>query len=406
VTKYNSTIQWLYEQIPPYQFKGSDSYKPGLSRIKNFLSFLGNPQSNLKFIHVGGTNGKGSTSHMLSSILQEYDKKVGLFTSPHMFDFRERIKINSNKIGKKTVIDFVETNKNYFLSKRNSFFEISFALAIFYFEIQKVDYAIIEVGLGGRLDATNVIHPLLSVITNIGLDHTKFLGDKITSIANEKAGIIKKNIPVLIGEKNKETDRIFIEKAKRESSKIFFTEDFLSSDFDLNLKANYQRKNINTAFAAIQILFGNKITNDILKIGILNLRENTLLRGRWEKIMNNPLVIADVAHNEEGFKEVLFEINRIKAHKKIFVLGFVQDKPIEKIIKLFPKEGIYFFSSPKISRALSSKNLNLILKNTDIGFEIFESIQEAYKRALNIASKEDFIFVGGSNFTVSEILHP
>ncbi len=406
MTKYNSTIQWLYEQIPPYQFKGSDSYKPGLSRIKNFLSFLGNPQSNLKFIHVGGTNGKGSTSHMLSSILQEYDKKVGLFTSPHMFDFRERIKINSNKIGKKTVIDFVETNKNYFLSKRNSFFEISFALAIFYFEIQKVDYAIIEVGLGGRLDATNVIHPLLSVITNIGLDHTKFLGDKITSIANEKAGIIKKNIPVLIGEKNKETDRIFIEKAKRESSKIFFTEDFLSSDFDLNLKANYQRKNINTAFAAIQILFGNKITNDILKIGILNLRENTLLRGRWEKIMNNPLVIADVAHNEEGFKEVLFEINRIKAHKKIFVLGFVQDKPIEKIIKLFPKEGIYFFSSPKISRALSSKNLNLILKNTDIGFEIFESIQEAYKRALNIASKEDFIFVGGSNFTVSEILHP
>ncbi len=406
MTKYNSTIQWLYEQIPPYQFKGSDSYKPGLSRIKNFLSFLGNPQSNLKFIHVGGTNGKGSTSHMLSSILQEYDKKVGLFTSPHMFDFRERIKINSNKIGKKTVIDFVETNKNYFLSKRNSFFEISFALAIFYFEIQKVDYAIIEVGLGGRLDATNVIHPLLSVITNIGLDHTKFLGDKITSIANEKAGIIKKNIPVLIGEKNKETDRIFIEKAKRESSKIFFTEDFLSSDFDLNLKANYQRKNINTAFAAIQILFGNKITNDILKIGILNLRENTLLRGRWEKIMNNPLVIADVAHNEEGFKEVLFEINRIKAHKKIFVLGFVKDKPIEKIIKLFPKEGIYFFSSPKISRALSSKNLNLILKNTDIGFEIFESIQEAYKRALNIASKEDFIFVGGSNFTVSEILHP
>ncbi len=406
MTKYNSTIQWLYKQIPPYQFKGSDSYKPGLSRIKNFLSFLGNPQSNLKFIHVGGTNGKGSTSHMLSSILQEYDKKVGLFTSPHMFDFRERIKINSNKIGKKTVIDFVEKNKNYFLSKRNSFFEISFALAIFYFEIQKVDYAIIEVGLGGRLDATNVIHPLLSVITNIGLDHTKFLGDKITSIANEKAGIIKKNIPVLIGEKNKETDRIFIEKAKRESSKIFFTEDFLSSDFDLNLKANYQRKNINTAFAAIQILFGNKITNDILKIGILNLRENTLLRGRWEKIMNKPLVIADVAHNEEGFKEVLFEINRIKAHKKIFVLGFVKDKPIEKIIKLFPKEGIYFFSSPKISRALSSKNLNLILKNTDIGFEIFESIQEAYKRALNIASKEDFIFVGGSNFTVSEILHP
>ena len=406
MTKYNSTIQWLYKQIPPYQFKGSDSYKPGLSRIKNFLSFLGNPQSNLKFIHVGGTNGKGSTSHMLSSILQEYDKKVGLFTSPHMFDFRERIKINSNKIGKKTVIDFVEKNKDYFLSKRNSFFEISFALAIFYFEIQKVDYAIIEVGLGGRLDATNVIHPLLSVITNIGLDHTKFLGDKITSIANEKAGIIKKNIPVLIGEKNKETDRIFIEKAKRESSKIFFTEDFLSSDFDLNLKANYQRKNINTAFAAIQILFGNKITNDILKIGILNLRENTLLRGRWEKIMNKPLVIADVAHNEEGFKEVLFEINRIKAHKKIFVLGFVKDKPIEKIIKLFPKEGIYFFSSLKISRALSSKNLNLILKNTDIGFEIFESIQEAYKRALNIASKEDFIFVGGSNFTVSEILNP
>ncbi|MEC7415759.1 MAG: folylpolyglutamate synthase/dihydrofolate synthase family protein [Bacteroidota bacterium] len=406
MTGYNSTIQWLYEQIPPYQFKGSDSYKPGLSRMKNFLSFLGNPQSNLKFIHVGGTNGKGSTSHMLSSILQEYDKKVGLFTSPHMFDFRERIKVNSNKIEKKTVIDFVERNKNYFLSKRNSFFEISFAMAISYFKNQKVDYAVIEVGLGGRLDATNVIHPLLSVITNIGLDHIKFLGDKITSIANEKAGIIKKNVPVLIGEKNKEIDEIFIEKAKRKSSKIFFTEDFSSSDFDLNLKTNYQRKNMSTAFAAIQILFGNKITNDIFKRGILNLRGNTLLRGRWEKVMNKPLVIADVAHNEEGFKEVISEINRIKAHKKIFVLGFVKDKPIEKIIKLFPKEGIYFFSSPKISRALSSKNLKLILKNTDINFEIFESIQEAYKRALNNASKEDFIFVGGSNFTVSEILNP
>ena len=406
MTGYNSTIQWLYEQIPPYQFKGSDSYKPGLSRIKNFLSFLGNPQSNLKFIHVGGTNGKGSTSHMLSSILQEYDKKVGLFTSPHMFDFRERIKVNSNKIEKKTVIDFVAKNKDYFLSKKNSFFEISFAMAISYFKNQKVDYAVIEVGLGGRLDATNVIHPLLSVITNIGLDHIKFLGDKITSIANEKAGIIKKNVPVLIGEKNKEIDEIFIEKAKRESSKIFFTEDFSSSDFDLNLKTNYQRKNMSTAFAAIQILFGNKITNDIFKRGILNLRGNTLLRGRWEKVMNKPLVIADVAHNEEGFKEVISEINRIKAHKKIFVLGFVKDKPIEKIIKLFPKEGIYFFSSPKISRALSSKNLKLILKNTDINFEIFESIQEAYKRALNNASKEDFIFVGGSNFTVSEILNP
>ncbi|MEC8599432.1 MAG: Mur ligase family protein, partial [Bacteroidota bacterium] len=327
MTGYNSTIQWLYEQIPPYQFKGSDSYKPGLSRIKNFLSFLGNPQSNLKFIHVGGTNGKGSTSHMLSSILQEYDKKVGLFTSPHMFDFRERIKVNSNKIEKKTVIDFVERNKNYFLSKRNSFFEISFAMAISYFKNQKVDYAVIEVGLGGRLDATNVIHPLLSVITNIGLDHIKFLGDKITSIANEKAGIIKKNVPVLIGEKNKEIDEIFIEKAKRKSSKIFFTEDFSSSDFDLNLKTNYQRKNMSTAFAAIQILFGNKITNDIFKRGILNLKGNTLLRGRWEKVMNKPLVIADVAHNEEGFKEVISEINRIKAHKKIFVLGFVKDKP-------------------------------------------------------------------------------
>ena len=242
MAQYNSTIQWLYERIPPYQHRGDDSYKPGLSRIKNFLKLLGNPESSLKFIHVGGTNGKGSTSHMISSILQESNKKVGLFTSPHMFDFRERIKVNSNKIEKQFVNDFVQKNKNYFLSKRNSFFEISFAMAIFYFNLQKVDYAVIEVGLGGRLDATNVIQPLLSVITNIGYDHTKFLGDKITSIANEKAGIIKKNIPVLIGEKNKETDKVFIEKAKRESSKIFFTEDFLSSESELRLKTNYQKK--------------------------------------------------------------------------------------------------------------------------------------------------------------------
>ena len=406
MTQYNSTIQWLYDQIPPYQYKGSDSYKPGLSRIKKFLKVLGNPESNLKFIHVGGTNGKGSTSHMISSILQEFNKKVGLFTSPHMFDFRERIKVNSNKIEKQFVNDFVQKNKNYFLSKRNSFFEISFAMAIFYFKLQKVDYAVIEVGLGGRLDATNVIHPLLSVITNIGYDHTKFLGHKITSIANEKAGIIKKNIPVLIGEKNKEINKVFIEKAKRESSKIFFTEDFLSCKSELSLKTNYQKKNKSTAYAAIQILFKDNISTEIFRKGILNVRKNTSLRGRWEKVSNKPLIIADVAHNEEGFKEVVFEIKKIKSQRKIFVLGFVKDKPIEKIIKLFPKDGIYFFSSPKISRALSLEHLDLILKNTDIKYQIFESIKEAYNRAINSASKEDFIFIGGSNFTVSEILNP
>ena len=406
MTQYNSTIQWLYEQIPPYQFKGRDSYKPGLSRIKNFLKFLGNPQSNLKFIHVGGTNGKGSTSHMLSSILQENNKKVGLFTSPHLFDFRERIKVNSSKIEKKIVIDFVEKNKNYFLSRRNSFFEISFAMAIFYFKINKVDYAVIEVGLGGRLDATNIIHPLLSVITNIGYDHIKFLGNNLTSIANEKAGIVKKNTPVLIGEKNQEIEEVFIEKAKRESSKIFFAENFLSKDLELGFQTDYQKKNIRTAYAAMQILFENKIGTEIFRKGILNVRKNTSLRGRWEKVSNEPLVIVDVAHNEDGFKEVLSEIKKIKSHKKFFVLGFVKDKPIEKIMKLFPKEGIFFFSSPKISRALSLENLDLILKNNDINYRIFESIQEAYKRALNNASKEDFIFVGGSNFTVSEILSP
>ena len=406
MTKYNSTIQWLYDQIPPYQFKGGDSYKPGLSRIKNFLKFLGHPQSNLKLIHVGGTNGKGSTSHMISSTLQEFNKRVGLFTSPHMFDFRERIKVNSNKIEKQFVIGFVEKNKDYFLSKRNSFFEISFAMAISYFKLQKVDYAVIEVGLGGRLDATNVIKPLISVITNIGYDHTKFLGNKITSIADEKAGIIKKNTPVLIGEKNKKTDKVFIEKAKRESSKIFFSEDFLHIDFQSGLNTNYQKKNKKTAHAAIQILFQNKISTEVFRKGILNVRKNTSLRGRWEKVSDKPLIIADVFHNEEAFKEVIFEIKRIKSQRKIFVLGFVKDKPIEKIIKLLPKDGIYFFSSPKISRALSLEYLDLILKKTDINYQIFESIEEAFNRAIICASKEDFIFVGGSNFTVSEILNP
>jgi dihydrofolate synthase/folylpolyglutamate synthase len=406
VKQYNSIIQWLYDQIPPYQYKGGDSYKPGLSRIKNFLKFLGNPESNLKFIHVGGTNGKGSTSNMISSILEEFNKKVGLFTSPHMFDFRERIKINSNKIDKQFVIDFVNNNKDYFLSEKNSFFEISFAMAIFYFNLKKVDYAVIEVGLGGRLDATNAIHPLLSIITNIGYDHTEFLGDKITSIANEKAGIIKKNTPVLIGEKNQETDNVFIEKARRESSKIFFTEDFLSNKFEVSLKTNYQKKNESTAYAAIQILFENDITIEIFRKGILNFSKNNSLRGRWEKVSNKPLIVADIAHNEEGFKEVILEIKRIKSQKKIFVLGFVKGKPLEKIIKLFPKDGIYFFSSPKISRAVSLISLDLILKNTDINYQIFESVQEAYYSALNSATKEDFIFVGGSNFTVSEILNP
>ena len=402
--KYNSTIQWLYNQIPPYQFKGGDSYKPGLSRIKNFLNFIGNPESNLKFIHVGGTNGKGSTSHMISSVLQESKKKVGLFTSPHMFDFRERIKVNSRKIEKQFVIDFVEKNKEYFLMKRNSFFEISFAMAILYFKVKKIDIAVIEVGLGGRLDATNVIHPLLSVITNIGYDHTKFLGNKITSIANEKAGIIKKNVPVLIGEKNLKTDKVFIEKAKRESSKIFFAEDFLSNDAELGLETNYQKKNKRTVYAAMQILFENNMISEIFRKGILNVRKNTSLRGRWEKVSSKPLIIADVAHNEEAFKEVICEVQKIKSQKKVFVLGFVKDKPINKIIKLLPKEGIYFFSSPKISRAYGLEHLNSILKKTDINYEIFVTIEEAFNKALNIASKEDFIFVGGSNFTVAEVL--
>ncbi len=402
--KYNSTIQWLYNQIPPYQFKGGNSYKPGLSRIKNFLNFIGNPESNLKFIHVGGTNGKGSTSHMISSVLQESKKKVGLFTSPHMFDFRERIKVNSSKIEKQFVIDFVEKNKEYFLMKRNSFFEISFAMAILYFKVKKIDIAVIEVGLGGRLDATNVIHPLLSVITNIGYDHTKFLGNKITSIANEKAGIIKKNVPVLIGEKNLETDKVFIEKAKRESSKIFFAEDFLYNDVDLGHETNYQKKNKRTVYAAMQILFENKMISQMFRKGVLNVRKNTSLRGRWEKVSSKPLIIADVAHNEEAFKEVICEVQKIKSQKKMFVLGFVKDKPINKIIKLLPKEGIYFFSSPKISRAYGLEHLNSILENTEINYRIFESVEEAYNIALSNATKEDFIFVGGSNFTVSEIL--
>ena len=375
-----------------------------MSRIKNFLSFIGNPESNLKFIHVGGTNGKGSTSHMISSVLQESKKKVGLFTSPHMFDFRERIKVNSSKIEKQFVIDFVEKNKEYFLMKRNSFFEISFAMAILYFKVKKIDIAVIEVGLGGRLDATNVIHPLLSIITNIGFDHTKFLGNKITSIANEKAGIIKKNVPVLIGEKNLETDKVFIEKAKRESSKIFFAEDFLSNDAELGLETNYKKKNKRTVYAAMQILFENKMISQMFRKGVLNVRKNTSLRGRWEKVSSKPLIIADVAHNEEAFKEVICEVQKIKSQKKMFVLGFVKDKPINKIIKLLPKEGIYFFSSPKISRAYGLEHLNSILENTEINYRIFESVEEAYNIALSNATKEDFIFVGGSNFTVSEIL--
>ena len=321
-----------------------------------------------------------------------------------MFDFRERIKVNSSKIEKQFVIDFVEKNKEYFLMKRNSFFEISFAMAILYFKVKKIDIAVIEVGLGGRLDATNVIHPLLSVITNIGYDHTKFLGNKITSIANEKAGIIKKNVPVLIGEKNLETDKVFIEKAKRESSKIFFAEDFLYNDVDLGHETNYQKKNKRTVYAAMQILFENKMISQMFRKGVLNVRKNTSLRGRWEKVSSKPLIIADVAHNEEAFKEVICEVQKIKSQKKMFVLGFVKDKPINKIIKLLPKEGIYFFSSPKISRAYGLEHLNSILENTEINYRIFESVEEAYNIALSNATKEDFIFVGGSNFTVSEIL--
>jgi dihydrofolate synthase/folylpolyglutamate synthase len=384
-----------------YQQKGKQAYRPDLSRMEALCSHLNSPEKKIKTIHIAGTNGKGSTAHMIASVLQEAGYRVGLYTSPHLRDFRERIKINGAFIEKDYIVKFIQNNLNYFDLTSLSFFEMTVGLAFSYFFDKKVDYAVIEVGMGGRLDGTNLILPELSIITNIGFDHTQFLGNTLPEIANEKAGIIKSKTPLIIGETHEKTKEVFIERAKILNSQIIFADQQKSVGFSSDLKGSYQKKNIQTASIALLRL---KIDSKIINSGLMKVISNTGIQGRWQIIANNPLTIADIAHNQEGLDYVIPQIKSQSYNKLHLVLGFVRDKVAEKLLRLFPENAIFYFAAPNIPRALPIADLEKVSNNLNLNFKTFPTVAQAMLKAQSMAGSDDLIYVGGSTFVVAEIL--
>jgi dihydrofolate synthase/folylpolyglutamate synthase len=403
---YQETTNWMFNQLPMYQLQGASAYKEDLTNIKLLAAHLDNPQNNLKCIHVAGTNGKGSTSHMLASVLQEAGYNVGLYTSPHLKDFRERIKINGKEISEDFVCEFIAKHKNFFEANDMSFFEMSVGLAFDYFASEKVDIAIIEVGLGGRLDATNIITPLVSVITNIDLDHTQFLGNTPAAIAGEKAGIIKPNVPVVIGEYTTETQPVFLAKAEENEAPIYFASDLISEVFASDLIGDYQFHNKKTVQQTIQILneiTSFKISEENLKTGLLQVVKNTGLQGRWQQLGESPKIICDTAHNKHGLAIVMKQIEKEIFENLHIVLGVVNDKDLDSILPLFPKKAQYYFCSPDSSRGLSTEILQDTAKKYDLFGEKYDSVKNAFLSAKKNATKKDFIYAGGSTFVVAEL---
>ena len=402
--EYQETINWLFAQTPNYQTDGKIAYKPGLQNITNLCEFFGNPQEKLKTIHIGGTNGKGSTSNMLASVLQEMGYKTGLYNSPHLVDFTERIKINGKNCDKNFVYNFIQKLKKLPPEIQASFFEITTVMAFEYFAQQKVDFAIIEVGLGGRLDSTNIINPLVSAITNIALDHQDLLGNTLEEIAVEKAGIIKSFTPIISGEENLEIKKIF-EKIANEKNSRFIDASPLQTDLETDLKGNYQEKNIKVVLALIQELknLNTKISDEAIESGLLNVQKNTNFIGRWYEFSKNPLTICDTAHNQAGLVEVFGQLNEIPKFKHI-ILGFVQDKKIEEVLGILPENANYYFAKPSVNRGRNPLEYEELLKKSKKSYKIFSSVNEAYLSAKQNVKKEEMIFIGGSNFVVGEFL--
>lgn len=402
---YKETTEWLFNQLPMFQMQGASAYKKDLTNTLLLAEYLQHPETKFKSIHVAGTNGKGSTSSMIASILQEAGYKVGLYTSPHLKDFRERIKINGEMIAEDFVVDFVMQNKHFFELNQLSFFEMTVGLAFDYFAKEQVDVAVIEVGMGGRLDSTNIISPLISVITNIGFDHTQFLGDTLSKIAFEKAGVIKKNIPVVIGEYVAETKKVFQEKAIIEDAPIYFAQDNPEVIFDCALLGDYQVQNKKTALQTINLLKNNfNISETNIRNGFKNVILNTGLLGRWQILNSNPFVVCDTAHNSHGLKIVLNQIEKQHYETLHFVLGVVNDKDLDSILPLFPKKAIYYFTKPNVPRGLDSKILQEKGREFGLIGYLYDSVTEAYAEALNNATPSDFIYIGGSTFVVAEIV--
>ncbi|MDI9310558.1 MAG: folylpolyglutamate synthase/dihydrofolate synthase family protein [Limnohabitans sp.] len=403
---YQETIQWMFAQLPMYQQQGASAYKKDLTNTILLANHLGNPEKHLKSVHIAGTNGKGSTSSMIASVLQEAGYKVGLYTSPHLKDYRERIKINGQMISEDFVVNFIQDNKTFFEENSLSFFEMTVGLAFDYFVKEKVDVAVIEVGMGGRLDSTNIITPLVSVITNIGLDHTQFLGNSLPEIAFEKAGIIKPNVPVVIGEYVPETKEVFMTKAKESNSSLFFASDLITEDYPCVLLGDYQFHNKKTVAQTIKVLQNDFPTTELhLKNGLLTVVQNTGLLGRWQQINLNPKVICDTAHNSHGLKIVLNQIQKEEFENLFFVLGVVNDKDLDDILPLFPKDAYYFFCKPNVPRGLDVKKLQEKAESFGlVNNELCNSVSDAYRKSLAKSGVNDFIYIGGSTFIVAEIV--
>lgn len=416
---YDQTLQYMYECYPMYQQVGASAYKANLNNTIAICKLLGNPENKFKSVHIAGTNGKGSVSHMLASVLQCAGYKVGLYTSPHLKDFRERIKINGKMIPKNYVLDFVEKYKNDFEKIKPSFFEWTVGLAFDYFAKEKVDITIIETGLGGRLDSTNVITPLLSIITNISYDHQNLLGDTLEKIATEKAGIIKKNGIVIIGEKHSSaefipqkaglsmTNKVFEKKAKEMNAMLLYAEDFANAkNIECGLKGDYQKKNIPTVLLASEMLhpFGFAINNKAVAKGLKEVCKLTGLRGRWDILSKKPLIIADIAHNEAGIKEVFKQVKQTPHKKLHIVFGTVNDKDIHKILSLLPKKAIYYFSKANIPRALDENVLADKAKKIGLNGKIYGSVKEALYAAKKYVRQKDLVLVTGSAFVVAEAI--
>ena len=426
---YSETLEWMFNKLPMYQRIGAAAYKADLNNTIQLLDLLDNPHNSFKSVHVAGTNGKGSVSHTLASVFQEAGYKTGLYTSPHLRDFRERIRINGVMIPEENVVQFIDTYKDKFEAMELSFFEMTVGMAFDYFRNEKVDIAIVEVGMGGRLDSTNLITPELSIITNIDFDHTKFLGDTRAKIAYEKAGIIKPSIPVVIGETHSETEQVFIDKAKECGSPIYFAdqifdcdkiyfESFTEQKFDvwknselymealeIPLMGNYQQKNLTTVMCAIDLLRDKfNLSDDDIRDGISKVVRNTHLMGRWQILCKDPLTIADTGHNVAGITEVVRQLAEMSYGKLHFVLGMVNDKDIDSVLQLLPRGAEYYFCKADIPRGLDANIL--AEKAFDMGLrgQVFESVSHAYRSAVNNARFGDVVFIGGSNFTVAEVV--
>ena len=397
---YRETIDWL-ENIPTSFDSNYRGYKLKLDSVVSFLNFLDNPQKSLNFIHVGGTNGKGSTCHIISSILQEHNFQVGLFSSPHIYDFRERIKINADLIEKNFIVEFVDLNKSYIIKNNLSFFEISFALSLQYFKYKKVDFSVIEVGLGGRLDSTNIISPLVSVITNIGYDHKKFLGNSLSEIANEKAGIFKYNVPAVIGEFDDVTSKVFNDQAEKIDTNIFYV-DQNRVNYETDLRGSFQYKNINTAIFALKMIDSLSLEESKIFEGIRNVCFNTKLIGRWDIVMKNPTVIFDVAHNVNSLQIIFDELKNIPGSIKV-IFGTLDKIDQLECLDIFPKQYKYYFCEASVNRSMPIKKLERYANKININYCSFETPNLAFQKALGESKINDTILVTGSTYLFSQI---